>query len=276
MAGGRYDPGVTKPGWPALFLDRLEAVVFDTDGVLTDTASVHAAAWKRLFDQYLRRRATRDGEPLRPFIEADYLRVVDGRPRYDGVAGFLASRGITLSWGNPDDRPDRETVCRLGNAKDRFFLAHLREHGATPFPTSVAFVPRLRAEGLRTAVVWASRNMVAVLASAGLRELFDVEVDGVEAARLGLAGKLDPALFLEAARRLGVTRTGPRWSRTPWPGWRRAAAAGSGWSWGWTGAARPPPWPSVAPMWSSPTWGSSSLNLPWRPEVSGEPLAAGL
>ena len=205
MAGGRYDPGVTKPGWPALFLDRLEAVVFDTDGVLTDTASVHAAAWKRLFDQYLRRRATRDGEPLRPFIEADYLRFVDGRPRYDGVAGFLASRGITLSWGNPDDRPDRETVCRLGNAKDRFFLAHLREHGATPFPTSVAFVRRLRAEGLRTAVVSASRNMVAVLASAGLRELFDVEVDGVEAARLGLAGKPDPALFLEAARRLGVT-----------------------------------------------------------------------
>jgi trehalose 6-phosphate phosphatase len=196
---------VTEPGRPALSLDRLEAVVFDTDGVLTDTASVHAAAWKRLFDEYLQLRATRDGEPFRPFTEADYLRSVDGRPRYDGVAGFLASRGIELPWGDPDDPPDRETVCGLGNAKDRYFVAHLREHGAEPFPTSVAFVRGLRERGLRTAVVSASRNMVAVLESAGLRELFDAEVDGVEAARLGLPGKPDPALFLEAARRLGVT-----------------------------------------------------------------------
>jgi alpha,alpha-trehalase len=167
---------VTDPGRPALSLDRLEAVVFDTDGVLTDTASVHAAAWKRLFDEYLRLRATRDGEPFRPFTEADYLRSVDGRPRYDGVAGFLASRGITLPWGDPDDPPDRETVCGLGNAKDRYFVAHLREHGAEPFPTSVAFVRGLRGRGLRTAVVSASRNMVAVLSSAGLGELFDAEV----------------------------------------------------------------------------------------------------
>jgi HAD superfamily hydrolase (TIGR01509 family) len=176
--------------------------VFDTDGVLTDTASVHAAAWKRLFDEYLRQRAARLGEPFRPFEEADYLRHVDGRPRYDGVAGFLAPRGIVLPWGDPGDPPDRETVCGLGNAKDRYFLAHLRDHGAAAFPTSVAFVRRLRARGLRTAAVSASRNMVAVLESAGLRGLFDVEVDGVEADRLGLAGKPDPALFLEAARRL--------------------------------------------------------------------------
>jgi HAD superfamily hydrolase (TIGR01509 family) len=195
---------VTEPGRPALSLDRLEAVVFDTDGVLTDTAGVHAAAWKRLFDGYLQGRAARLGEPFRPFEEADYLRWVDGRPRYDGVAGFLASRGITLPWGDPADPPDRETVCGLGNAKDRSFLAHLRDHGARPFPTSVVFVRRLRERGLRTAAVSASRNMVAVLASAGLGGLFDVEVDGVEAARLGLAGKPDPALFLEAARRLGV------------------------------------------------------------------------
>jgi alpha,alpha-trehalase len=204
MAGGRYDSGVTEPGGPALSLDGLEAVVFDTDGVLTDTASVHAAAWKRLFDEYLTLRASRDQEPFRPFTPADYLRSVDGRPRYDGVAGFLASRGIQLPWGEPSDPRDRETVCGLGNAKDRYFVAHLREHGAKPFPTSVAFVRGLRERGLRTAAVSASRNMVAVLDSAGLRELFDVEVDGVEADRLGLAGKPDPALFLEAARRLGV------------------------------------------------------------------------
>ena len=157
--GGRYDPGVTEPHRPPLVLDRLEAVVFDTDGVLTDTAGGHAAAWKRLFDGYLQRRAARGGEPFRAFTETDYLR-----------HGF----------------------------------AHLRDHGAHAFPTSVMFVRRLRAEGLRTAAVSASRNMVAVLASAGLRGQFDVEVDGVEADRLGLAGKPDPALFLEAARRLAV------------------------------------------------------------------------
>jgi beta-phosphoglucomutase family hydrolase len=195
---------VIEPGRPALSLDRLDAVVFDTDGVLTDTASVHAAAWKRLFDEYLKLRAARRSEPFRAFTEADYLRSVDGRSRYDGVVGFLASRAIMLPWGDPTDPPGRETVCGLGNAKDRFFLAHLRDHGAQAFPTSVAFVRRLRADGLRTAVVSASRNMVAVLEAAELGGLFDVEVDGVEADRLGLAGKPDPALFLEAARRLGV------------------------------------------------------------------------
>jgi beta-phosphoglucomutase family hydrolase len=212
MWGGRWtamvipmDPSVTKPGRRALALDRLRAVVFDTDGVLTDTASVHAAAWKRLFDGYLQQRAARLGEPFRAFEETDYLRYVDGKPRYDGVAGFLTSRGIELPWGDRSDPPDRETVRGLGNTKDRYFVAHLRAHGAQAFPTSVAFVRRLRTAGLRTAAVSASRNMVAVLEAAGLRGLFDVQVDGVEADRLGLAGKPDPALFLEAARRLQVT-----------------------------------------------------------------------
>jgi beta-phosphoglucomutase family hydrolase len=195
---------VTEPNRPTINLDGLDAVVFDTDGVLTDTARVHAAAWRRLFDEYLAQRAARRDEPFRPFEDADYLRRVDGRSRYDGVAGFLASRGITLPWGDPADPPERETVCGLGNAKDRVFLAHLRDHGAQAVPTSVAFVRRLRERGLRTAVVSASRNMVPVLKAAGVRDLFDAEVDGVEADRLGLAGKPDPALFLEAARRLGV------------------------------------------------------------------------
>jgi beta-phosphoglucomutase-like phosphatase (HAD superfamily) len=160
---------VTEPNRPTINLDGLEAVVFDTDGVLTDTASVHAAAWKRLFDEYLGRRAARSGTSYRPFEHADYLRHIDGRPRYDGVAGFLASRGIELPWGDPSDPPDRETVCGLGNAKDRYFVAHLRDHGADTFPSSVAFVRRLRERGLRTAAVSASGNMVAVLESAGLR-----------------------------------------------------------------------------------------------------------
>jgi len=195
---------VTLPDRPVIPLDRVEAVVFDTDGVLTDTASVHAAAWKRLFDEYLRQRAERLGEPFRAFEELDYLRYVDGKPRYDGVAGFLASRGIALPWGDPSDPPSHETVCGLGNSKNRYFLAHLGEHGVQAFPSSVAFVRRLGANGVRTAVVSASRNMRAVLDAAGIRDLFDVEVDGVDAARLGLAGKPDPALFLEAARRLQV------------------------------------------------------------------------
>jgi len=196
---------VTLPDRPAIPLDRVDAVVFDTDGVLTDTASVHSAAWKRLFDEYLEQRAERLGEPFRPFEELDYLRHVDGKPRYDGVAGFLASRGITLPWGDPSDPPSHETVCGLGNSKNRYFLAHLREHGVHAFPSSVAFVRELGASGVRTAVVSASRNMRAVLDAAGIRQLFDVEVDGVDAARLGLAGKPDPALFLEAASRLEVT-----------------------------------------------------------------------
>ncbi|HYN19140.1 MAG TPA: HAD-IA family hydrolase [Actinomycetes bacterium] len=194
-----------EPSRSAIPLDRLDAVVFDTDGVLTDTASVHAAAWKRLFDEYLEQRAARLGEPFHPFEQADYLRHVDGRPRDDGVAGFLTSRNISLPWGDPTDPPGRDTVCGLGKAKDRFFVAHLRDHGARAFPTSADFVCRLRAAGVRTAAVSASRNMVAVLEAAGLHGLFDAEVDGVEADRLGLAGKPDPALFLEAARRLGVT-----------------------------------------------------------------------
>jgi alpha,alpha-trehalase len=209
---GTLRPSVTDPPGASLRrltctdfpVNDLEAVVFDTDGVLTDTARVHAAAWRRLFDEYLAQRAARRDEPFRPFEDADYLRHVDGRSRYDGVAGFLASRGITLPWGDPADPPDRETVCGLGNAKDRVFLAHLRDHGAQAFPTSVAFVRRLRERGLRTAAVSASRHMVPVLKAAGVRDVFDAEVDGVEADRLGLAGKPDPALFLEAARRLGV------------------------------------------------------------------------
>ena len=143
--------------------------------------------------------------------------------------------GHCAALGRPGRPARTRDGLRADNAKDRYFLADLRDHGAKAFPTSVAFVRRLRAAGLRTAAVPAGRNMVAVLASARLRGLFDAEVDGVEADRLGLAGKPDLALFLEAARRLQVAQA--RRSRTPRPGWRRATAAGSGWSWG--GPGRP-------------------------------------
>ncbi len=178
---------------------RLDAVIFDMDGVVTDTASVHAAAWKDLFDGFLRSRGD-----TAEFGEADYRRYVDGKPRYDGVRGFLASRGITLPEGDPSDPPNRETVCGLGNRKNARFLDVLREQGAESYPSTVRLVRRLGRMGVATALISASRNVREVLVSAGLADLFAAKVDGVDAERLGLPGKPDPAVFLEAARKLGV------------------------------------------------------------------------
>jgi HAD superfamily hydrolase (TIGR01509 family) len=174
--------------------------VFDTDGVVTDTARTHAAAWKSMFDPFLRRRS----QP--PFdVRADYLRHVDGRPRLDGVRVFLASRGISLPEGSPDDEPGAPTVHGLAASKDRLFLQQVERHGVAAFPSTVALVHELRRHGCRTAVVSASRNCAAVISAAGLSHLFDVRVDGNDAATLGLPGKPDPALFLEAARRLDLS-----------------------------------------------------------------------
>lgn len=190
---------------PLLDPSRIHAVIFDMDGVVTDTASVHAAAWKRLFDEYLTERSRRTGERFRPFdVDEDYRRCVDGKPRYDGVRSFLASREISVPEGDPSDPPERETVCGLGNRKNGYFLAHLKEQGADAYPSTVTLVRDLQARGVRTAVISASRNMAEVLASAGLSDLFGAKVDGVDADELGLSGKPHPAIFLEAARRLGV------------------------------------------------------------------------
>lgn len=190
---------------PVIRLDRVRTVIFDTDGVVTDTARVHAAAWKRVFDAFLRARAAELGEELRPFdVRADYLRYVDGKPRLDGVRSFLASRGIALPEDAPADDPRRETVRALGARKDAYFLDQVRRYGVAAFPSTVALVRELRRRGARTAAVSASRNCARVLAAAGVAGMFDARVDGVDAARLGLPGKPDPALFLEAARRLGV------------------------------------------------------------------------
>jgi alpha,alpha-trehalase len=184
--------------------ERVDAVVFDTDGVITRTATVHAAAWKELFDDFLRRRAAATGDPFVAFSDEDYLRFVDGRARYDGVDAFLRSRDVILPRGEPADPSDRETVCGLGNRKNDHFVALVREHGVEPFESSLALVRTLRARGIRTAVVSASENCAAVLDAAGASGLFDARVDGLDATRLGLAGKPAPDLFVEAARRLGV------------------------------------------------------------------------
>ena len=183
-------------------VERIAAVIFDTDGVVTRTATVHAAAWKALFDEYLRRRADATGEPFVPFADEDYVRHVDGRSRYEGVQGFLTSRGIVLPRGEPGDPSDRETVCGLGNRKNEHFLAQLRDHGVEPFDSTLDLARRLQRRALRTAVVSASENCAAVLAAVDAVHLFDVRVDGLDAAALGLGSKPDPALFLEAARRL--------------------------------------------------------------------------
>ncbi len=169
--------------------------MFDLDGVVTDTASVHSRAWRRLFDEFLTGRAATAGEDHTAFTDEDYLRYVDGRSRYDGVRTFLAARGIEV---------DETTVRDLGDRKDHYFLASLEQDGAQAFPGTLALIAQLAGAGLSYAVISASRNCADVLAAAGLPDVFDVRVDGVAARELGLAGKPDPAVFLVAAHRLGV------------------------------------------------------------------------
>lgn len=190
------------PGRAPKSIEEFDAVIFDMDGVVTDTATVHAAAWKRVFDQYLEERSRRSAESWQPFADADYRRYVDGKPRYDGVSSFLESRGIVLPYGDPSDSPERETVCGLGNRKDEVFLEQLKRAGARAFPGTVAFVRDLSVAQIPTAIISSSRNMAQVLAAAGVADLFRARVDGNDAVRLGLPGKPDPAIFLEAARRL--------------------------------------------------------------------------
>lgn len=184
--------------------EKIAAAIFDLDGVITDTASVHAAAWKSLFDGFLSTRPAAPGEDHRPFTDDDYLRFVDGKARRDGVASFLSARGIELPEGRPDDDEAAMTVHGLGNAKNRHFLEALAAGGAPVFDSTVELVRKLRDRGVRTAVVSASENCAAVLDAAGVAALFDERVDGVDALALVLPGKPDPALFLEAANRLDV------------------------------------------------------------------------
>jgi len=179
----------------------IEAVLFDMDGVVTDTAQAHAAAWKRLFDDYLGRLAE-DFEPFDP--DRDYREYVDGKPRYDGVASFLRSRGIDLPRGSEDDDPDAATICGLGNRKNRYFNAWLEDHRVETFPGTLAFIAALREAGIELAVFSSSRNAEAVLRNAGVLDLFAAKVDGADMARLALPGKPDPAILHEAAGRLGV------------------------------------------------------------------------
>lgn len=185
-------------------LEDFEAGVFDLDGVVTRTAHVHFAAWKDLFDGYLALRAERDREPFRAFTEQDYLRYVDGRPRYEGVRTLLKSRGIELPCGDAGDPPERETVCGLGNRKNEAFNRRLTKDGVAVFETTVALIRRLRRHRVKTALVSSSKNAVSIIETAGLFNLFDLILDGAEAARLGLAGKPAPDTYRHALEVLGV------------------------------------------------------------------------
>ncbi len=186
-------------------LSRFEGVIFDLDGVVTRTARVHAAAWKQLFDEFLTARARSRGESAVPFdADADYRSHVDGKPRYAGVSGFLGSRGIELPFGAPSDPPGTETVCGLGNRKNRLFLELTAQDGVDVYETTVLLVRALRSRGIRVAIISASRNCTAVLRAADLADLFDVQVDGVDVERLAMPGKPAPDMLLEAAARLGV------------------------------------------------------------------------
>jgi beta-phosphoglucomutase family hydrolase len=181
--------------------DGIRAVLFDMDGVLTETATVHERAWKQMFDDYLRRR---DGDDFKPFTQDDYDEYVDGKPRYDGVKSFLQSRDIELPQGKPSDSPGAETVDGLGNRKNDLVLKIIHDEGVEPYPGSVKYVDAVRDAGLRRAVVSSSANTKDVLRSAGILDRFEGIVDGHVVDDQGLKGKPAPDTYLQGANELGV------------------------------------------------------------------------
>ena len=203
MAGASKEGSgrVTALGLP----DRIQACLFDLDGVLTQTAKVHAAAWKEMFDTYLQGRADQSGEPFVAFDPVgDYDAYVDGKPRAGGTRSFLKSRGIQLPEGGPDDPPGAETVQGLGNAKNEIVLRRIRTDGVQVYDGSLRYVRAAWEAGLRRAVVSSSTNCAAVLVAAGVDDLFEERIDGLTAQREHLAGKPAPDMFLAGARALGV------------------------------------------------------------------------
>ncbi|MDJ0787989.1 MAG: beta-phosphoglucomutase family hydrolase [Myxococcota bacterium] len=184
---------------------QLEALLFDLDGVLTDTARLHADCWKQTFDAFLESYARETGQAFQPFdIATDYREHVDGKPRYDGVRDFLASRDIRLPEGDPSDGPEVRTVCGVGNRKNALVSGAIRPDTIQVYQGSVELVRRARKAGQKTALVSSSANARSVLEAAGIEDLFDVRVDGRVAAERALPGKPAPDTFLEAARELGV------------------------------------------------------------------------
>lgn len=200
LAGAAASPGFT------LSRARFDAVLFDLDGVVTRTATVHARAWQRMFNDFLQEWAQRSGHPQPPFdIVEDYRRYLDGMPRQEGVARFLAARGIVLPLGQKSDPAEAGTIYGLGNRKNALLLTMIRENGVDVYPSSIALIQELHHHGYRLAVVSSSENCREILASTGLRDKFAAQVDGIDLARGTLRGKPEPDTYLEAARRLQVS-----------------------------------------------------------------------
>ena len=188
--------------------DKYDAILFDLDGVVTDTADLHAKCWKQMFDEYLQKRAKQSGETFRPFdLATDYRLYVDGKPRFDGVRDFLSSRGIQLPEGKADDPAEAETVCGLGNRKNDLINQLIADVGVKPYEGTVQFIHELHRNGFKIAVVTSSQNCTAVLKTAKLDDFFEVRVDGNTIDTQGLAGKPAPDTFLIAAKLLGVEPT---------------------------------------------------------------------
>ncbi|RLB84546.1 MAG: beta-phosphoglucomutase family hydrolase, partial [Deltaproteobacteria bacterium] len=180
-----------------------DAVLFDLDGVVTRTADTHADAWKKLFDEYLQKKGGKSGY-IAFDIKEDYIKYVDGKPRYHGVKDFLNSRSINIPYGSVLDAPGAETICGLGNRKNQFFSDLLKKEGVKVYGTSIVLIHQLRKNGFKTAIVSSSKNCLQVLKAADIEALFDTRVDGLVSESLGLAGKPEPDIFLEAAKRLEV------------------------------------------------------------------------
>jgi len=185
--------------------EKYHAVIFDMDGVVTQTAKAHAAAWKKMFDNFLQNRAKATKAPFIPFdAEDDYLRFVDGKPRFEGIISFLQSRAIELPMGDAGDGPEKETVYGLGRKKNDDFQETIRTQGVDVFPTTVEFIEKLKKLGIKVGIISSSKNCREVLQSAGVLNLFDVRVDGVYTEKHNIKGKPEPDIFLEAAKQLGV------------------------------------------------------------------------
>ena len=186
-------------------VERFEAFVFDLDGVITQTASIHARAWKQFFDEFLVRKAARTGAAFVPFdLDTDYRRYVDGKPRVAGLLSFLAARDIGLPRGEPGDQAERGTAHGLASRKDHYFAELLAREGVRVCGGAVALLREARGRGVRLAIASSSHHCAEILRAGCLTALFDARVDGVDIDRLGLSGKPAPDMFLEAARRLSV------------------------------------------------------------------------
>lgn len=185
---------------------NIKALVLDMDGVVTNTAGLHAEAWKKLCDSYLRQRAQDEGKEYKPFnLKEDYYTFVHDVPRLEAMRSFMASRGITLPDGSPEDDAGKNTLVGLGERKDLYFHELLKQSGVVVFDSAVQWIKEQREAGMKTAIVSASRNCLTILRRAGLERLFEVRVDKVVASELKLQNKPAPDVYLEAAKRLGVT-----------------------------------------------------------------------